>query len=1200
MVTYNAADAAIVTLRSVSKAKNDAAYRLVIIDNASSQEAREEIRAFVESSPAFTSGQWVYIQNEQNLGFSGGNNVGIRMLLEDPAISQLCLLNSDVIVTDGWIDRQLEHGYPVISAVTNRADSEQWVPDLHDLRLDDVSASARAFEHAYSQVSEQAMQRYKAFVGGVQECDVTFFCVFIRRDVLEDVGLLDETFFPGGFEDDDYCLRLREKGYRIALARDVYIHHFGSASFGRLDYSYFVGRAKENLRYLESKHKITWRRRPEKPLVSFLADFQYVADAQARSAANQAQQIQLLERHLAAVDRLIAHYATEFGNLKGEFLNSGKRSARVRLAIEQAEAFPSLAAEWSAFRANASNWLATGGQAGVGTAFLIEKGARLVEQVQCVVDANIAIDANLRGNSVKAAQAVHGNTDWVKHEWSQRSGVRKLLWGVKRGIQLLFRFRGTVFFGGYFYPEREKDGYFQRIQMVDRLVADGWRLYVETADLAGRMSVIDRPQPKVLVVRLQGSRAKKALLWMIVLAFVLRSRKIYFHSVLRMSDYGFAKLMRLPSISSVVDIHGVVPEEFRMHADYHNAVKYERLEEYAFINAGRIVVVSGAMQKYLELKYRQHPLPKFVHFPMFPNFVPFLGSKSNSKMIAVYAGGLHKWQQPEKTLRSMIAVQARCSTYFLSPDPETAGEIAADIDPGNTIVFESMSHDALMRFYRECDFGYILREDSIVNSVACPTKVVEYLANGIVPIIDSDQIGDFSGMGMRAIAVDDFNAGDVPDRATVAAMAQFNFGVYQRIKSARDRGAIELSDYLSGASNGFVPQHCDEPHAEVDVLVQVGNFEAGGLENVVLELNEFLRGCGMRLALVVLGTQGAAAARARQLGQRLIALDYSSAGYRELLQRLKPKVVLSHYSTDGIEVCHELDVPVVQVIHNIYMWLAGEELRRFRDAAALTSRFVAVSEAVREYSVRRLGVEADRCDVIGNGIDVDQFTASDRMVARDRLRRRYGIGVNDFVFLDMAAINHQKNHADVVRAFSRAVHGCDNAKLVVVGPVYEKGLYDEIRMLVKEADLDSRILLIEPTSEPWDFYAMADAFVGGSFFEGGPLTLLEAMVSDLPVIFPKVGVAERYEGLPGVHLVEPAIDIMEYHGAIDGLTSRPDFASDMADKMMEVWCRPVRPGFDSGWLASFQKDLAYLKYAQLLSEINDRSASNESTSGISS
>lgn len=1182
MVTYNAADAAIVTLRSLVKAKNSSDYKLVIVDNASTPVERDRIRKHVESCEAFERGQWQYIQSERNLGFSGGNNIGIKALLEDASVSEFCLLNSDVIVTDGWIDRQLAHDFDAISAVTNRADSEQCVPDLQRLELSEVAASDSAFERAYQLVQEQAEQRFVEFNGSLQECDVTFFCVFIKRAVLEDVGLLDETFFPGGFEDDDYCLRLRAKGYSIGLARDVYIHHFGSASFGKLDYSYFAGRAKENLRYLQAKHGIVWKRRPEKLLISFLADLRHAYQGSGGRITKQ--QTQLLDLHLLSLDGIVRHHAIEFRNLRGEFQHSGRRSRRVSQAIERADASPSFAEGWAAFHSEVSELL-SGKEAGVGQVeLLLGNGALLADQVWNAVDANFSINSLLRGSSAGAVQAAHSATDWVQQEWSKRSGLRKAIWGAAKGLQSLFRFRGTVFFGGYFYPEREKDGYFQRIQMVDRLVSDGWRLYVETADLVGRTSVIDRPQPKVIVIRLIGGRVKKAVLWAAVIAFVLRSRKMYFHSVLRMPDLGFAKLMRLPFVKSVVDIHGVVPEEFRMHDDYYNAVKYERLEEYAFAHAGRVVVVSGVMQEYLKNKYRDHRAPIFVKFPMFPSFVPYLGRKDNPKPVAVYAGGLHKWQQPEKTLRSMIASADACTSYFLSPDPEGAAEIASDIDPDNRVVFDSMSHDSLMKFYRRCDFGYILREDSVVNNVACPTKIVEYLANGIVPIIDSDQIGDFSALGMRSVSVEGFQAGILPGSDEIAEMAQFNFGVYQRIKSSRDRGAVELSGYLLDIDQrSFSPE--DSADGETDVLVQVGNFEAGGLENVVLELNEFLRNCGMRLTLLVLGTQGPAAKRARELGQRLIGIDYSAAAYREVLQKLQPGVVISHYSLEGSEICEEQNIPLVQVIHNIYMWLAGDELNKFKEAAARTHRFVAVSEAVKNYSVQRLGVDADSCDVINNGVDVSRFVEFDRGAARSKLRHKYGIGVHDFIFLDMAAINHQKNHADVVRAFSHAVHGCDNAKLVIVGPAYEPGLHAEILAIINGAGLQSRVLVIEPTSTPWEFYAMADAVISGTFFEGGPLTLLEALASDLPVIYPKVGVAGAFEGLPGVHLVEPAVNMLEYDGAIDGLAARAGFVPDLVDMMIKVWCNPIRPSFDRERLASLEKNVSYIKYARLLSEV---------------
>src|SRR5262249_42800960 len=60
------------------------------------------------------------------------------------------------------------------------------------------------------------------------------FCLGLRRALIDEVGLLDERFEVGMFEDDDYSRRVREKGYRVVCARDIFIHHVGGASFFQL------------------------------------------------------------------------------------------------------------------------------------------------------------------------------------------------------------------------------------------------------------------------------------------------------------------------------------------------------------------------------------------------------------------------------------------------------------------------------------------------------------------------------------------------------------------------------------------------------------------------------------------------------------------------------------------------------------------------------------------------------------------------------------------------------------------------------------------------------------------------------------------------------------------------------------------------------------------------------------------------------
>ena len=57
------------------------------------------------------------------------------------------------------------------------------------------------------------------------------FCFLIGREVIDAIGMLDEQFGIGCFEDDDYCLRAIAAGYRAVIAGDAFVHHFGSRTF---------------------------------------------------------------------------------------------------------------------------------------------------------------------------------------------------------------------------------------------------------------------------------------------------------------------------------------------------------------------------------------------------------------------------------------------------------------------------------------------------------------------------------------------------------------------------------------------------------------------------------------------------------------------------------------------------------------------------------------------------------------------------------------------------------------------------------------------------------------------------------------------------------------------------------------------------------------------------------------------------------
>lgn len=1225
IVSYNASEAVKVTLASIRRAYNDATFKLVLVDNASELAEREQIQAAISRYISEVGPSWRYIQQEENLGFSGGNNIGISEFLNDDEISHICLLNSDVIVTDHWLDRLLATGSDIVSAVTNKADSEQCVPVDYHAELNECldKASEALQDKVYLRIAKFAERWHRAWEGNLVEVDVTFFCVLLSIRACRDIGLLDETFFPGGFEDDDYCLRARKAGFQIHLARDVFIHHWGSASFGQLQYEYFSARAQRNKTYLEKKHEIVWQRRPEKPIVSFTMDVEFALRHRNRLSL----QRPFVELYLEKLTRQIAYFESEFHNRR-TVLESVNQVAPEALAqqVASAEIFGDLNTLWGSVTRRIKGLLGPGNNESPIADSVKSDLERITTGVHDRVECSFAMHSFLTSIGAEASGTPPPGT--ASPIYASRFG--KLLWTLRRGLAFILKFDGVVFFGGYFYPERQSDGYFQRIQVVDRLFADRWRVYVESDQLRGRNIWFDRPEPKILVLRIIGSKKRRMLVRMLALLAVLRSRKIYFHSVLRMHDNHFGQLLYLPFIRKAVDIHGVVPEEFRMHNDFFSAVLYEKEEKLAVEKAGIVITVSDAMKQYLQQKFRHVLKANIVSFPIFPNFTPKLASRQfvDGKPLIVYAGGLHKWQQVPKMIDAIIKTADRCIHRFYCPEPQLVKDMLPS-SVADKVTVKTKTHAELMTLYPECHYGFILREDIIVNRAACPTKLVEYLAMGIVPIVDSEDIGDFKSLGMRAIRLEDFLAGHLPSEEQRAEMAMLNFAVYECLKEVRQTGSAEIQAFFTqktvllslktmlrsllplGTFAGRVSRRVwrklfpdtatlvpladtqtlqtnvladDELErmSPCDILVQVDNFEAGGLENVVLDLNNTLTQAGYRVTLLVLGNTGAAVKRAHELGQTVICCTCSSEMYAALINRLQPKLVLAHYSFQGIALCRQKAIPFVQVIHNIYAWFNDQQRREFATTAAITTAFIAVSDSVKDYSISRLGVAPEKCVVIPNGIDLAPFKTLDYPTARTRLRTQHGIADNEFVFLDVGAINHQKNHLGMVKAFEIAARTCTNARLTILGPCYEAGLLQEILAYIEKRNLQGKVLYCGSAPSVHEYMAMADAFVSATFFEGGPLTLLEAITANIPVVMPAVGCASHFSERTGITLVGPIHDMADFHAPIWEMISTPEFEQRLADAMVETWRNPVRPNFSATALDTLEKGRAYESYVHLI------------------
>ncbi len=252
VVSFNRADVTGLMLQSLALVKTGVPFDVFLIDNKSMDSELITIKNCFHELLGQGRIHGEFIESSENLGFSGGNNIGIRKALSNSKYTHICLLNNDTIVTDFWLDRLLGHNVQgLIGPISNSVGNEQIIPTFY--KIDGVDKKTIDNVLVFSQ------QWYESHQGQLVDTDMLgFFCVIGPRSTFEQVGLLDEGFGIGTFEDDDYCVRIKQNKLPIKIARDVFVHHWGSATFSKMGQVRLGRLMKKNRSYYEAKHKKIW------------------------------------------------------------------------------------------------------------------------------------------------------------------------------------------------------------------------------------------------------------------------------------------------------------------------------------------------------------------------------------------------------------------------------------------------------------------------------------------------------------------------------------------------------------------------------------------------------------------------------------------------------------------------------------------------------------------------------------------------------------------------------------------------------------------------------------------------------------------------------------------------------------------------------------------------------------------------------
>jgi GT2 family glycosyltransferase/tetratricopeptide (TPR) repeat protein len=208
ILTHNQLDFTRLCVDSIRRCTEEP-YELVLVDNAST----DGTTTYLKSLEGAT-----VICNADNRGFPAGVNQGIQASKGE----QVLLLNNDIIATAGWLRRLLrvlhsDKRIGLVGPCSNCVSGEQQISARYQ-DLDELETFAQEWATSKKHVVEDTDR----LVG---------FCLLIRRTLIDKIGVFDERFGIGCFEDDDYCRRAVSSGFRAVIARDAFVHHFGSQTF---------------------------------------------------------------------------------------------------------------------------------------------------------------------------------------------------------------------------------------------------------------------------------------------------------------------------------------------------------------------------------------------------------------------------------------------------------------------------------------------------------------------------------------------------------------------------------------------------------------------------------------------------------------------------------------------------------------------------------------------------------------------------------------------------------------------------------------------------------------------------------------------------------------------------------------------------------------------------------------------------------
>ena len=310
-----------------------------------------------------------------------------------------------------------------------------------------------------------------------------------------------------------------------------------------------------------------------------------------------------------------------------------------------------------------------------------------------------------------------------------------------------------IVFSNYPIGELQKDGMFQRVKAIDTELTDAHRIYLSVSQTKFWKKSYYKISDDVELYRFNIF-----VHFFHVMRFIRNNKYFYIHSV---HNFVSVCLFSFKHKILTLDLHGVVPQENLFLSPTFKGKIWSKIyacaERKAFKKCSNFIYVSEEMMKFYKSLYPFAKDKKHIVKPIYPkNVFKVSDNAYDSKLkrelgiltddtVFIYSGNTQRWQNVDLMIDFINKRSTRNSFFIILTGEKEKFKFMLEEKIVNKDVrycLASVKPEELNSYYSISNYGFIIRDEHILNKVAAPTKLTEYLYYGIIPIVKYEQLGD--------------------------------------------------------------------------------------------------------------------------------------------------------------------------------------------------------------------------------------------------------------------------------------------------------------------------------------------------------------------------------------------------------------------------------------------------------------------------